>query len=590
MADRKNYEALLTTQGQISKGMKVAYDPESPRHRELLAIGLVVVGSSGNLVIRNRVYEMVFTARWANENLPLRWRGPAVAALVIIALTAIPFVYTQLLPKPYLRVISDTTLDVQTVSDAYVNLRSFPGHVDAADRMYQSSLEYRARQATDRRQIREVSRYAAMLPDGVDFADGIQAEYWDRTAETAIGDERRDDALIASIEALTVSTPERRRRAAYLVGDDYADLVATIPVQPSDGMVFDPENVRVSYYNGAEITQWSVSGSGVQPSGTWTMSALEVTPLVRRVLVDRVGTASRIGVTLNVSHPRLDDLRVKLSAPSGRTAELTFRQPSSAANEEIRIGREQLQPLIGESLNGTWTLSIRDESTGVSGHLMSWNLNLNSQVSVESFERGLDIPDPEERASENLWFSDDGRYAIARALQSDSARLWDLNYARAARTIAVPADEAVLGLSQNAQHLITTASNAVNLWRTADGRRQSTLEFDNVVSNAMLSRDGQRLVVVSRIDNDTIFEVRSLPGGEVIGELNVAGGPALVAIDASASRIAIADYDRAIRIWDLRSRELVAQIGLDQRGCGSGWSVDRSRFAPWRYKNHSDQR
>ena len=563
LEDKKSHDALLTTYGKISKGITIAFDPDSASHRQLLAIGLVVVDTSGNLAIRNRVYQTVFTARWANENLPLHWRGPAMAALVVLALTAIPFLYTQVLPKPYLRVISDPTNDLQAVSSAYVNLRSFPGHVQSADRMYQSTLEYRARQATDRRAIREVSRYAAMLPGGVDFAEGIQAEFWDRTAETAIRDERRDDALLASIEALTVSTPERRRRAASLVGDDYTDLIATIPVQQSDGLVFDPENVRLSFFDGATVSQWTVTSEELQGGEPWTMSALEVTPLVRRVLVDREGTASRIGLTINVSHPRLDDLRVRLSAPSGRTAELNFRQPSSAANEQIRIGREQLQPLVGELLQGTWTLSIRDESTGVSGHLMSWNLNLNSQVSVESFDRGLDIPDPEERASENLWFSEDGRYAIARALQSDSARLWDLNYARAARTVAVPAAEAVLGLSRNAEHLITTASNAVNLWRISDGRRHSTLEFDNAVSDAMLSDDGQRLVVVSRIDNDTTFEVRSLPDGQVLGELGVAGDPAIVAIDASASRIAIADYDRAVRVWDLRSRELIAQIGLE---------------------------
>ena len=46
---------------------------------------------------------------------------------------------------------------------------------------------------------------------------------------------------------------------------------------------------------------------------------------------------------------------------------------------------------------------------------MSWNLSLNSQVVVETFDRGLDIPDPLERSSENLWLSPDGRYVLATA-------------------------------------------------------------------------------------------------------------------------------------------------------------------------------
>ena len=47
---------------------------------------------------------------------------------------------------------------------------------------------------------------------------------------------------------------------------------------------------------------------------------------------------------------------------------------------------------MGEAVSGTWSLTLRDESTGVTGHLMNWNLSPNSQVVVETFERGLDIP------------------------------------------------------------------------------------------------------------------------------------------------------------------------------------------------------
>ena len=48
----------------------------------------------------------------------------------------------------------------------------------------------------------------------------------------------------------------------------------------------------------------------------WPVTALEVTPLVRRVFVDREGTAQRVGLTLNISHPRLSDLRIKVIAPA----------------------------------------------------------------------------------------------------------------------------------------------------------------------------------------------------------------------------------------------------------------------------------
>ena len=560
--DKKNHEPLLNLYGRIRKGIRVAHDSQSKVQRRLMATGLVVATDSGDLAVRNKIYETVFTARWANENLPLHWRGPAIAAVVVLLVTAIPFAYTQLLPKPYMRIMSTPTFDLETISDAYANLRSFPGHADAADRMYQLILEDRARQAADRRTILNISRFARQLPGSIELANGFLADYWDRQVGAAMRDGRRDDALLASLESLVVSTPARRRRASTLVGDDYSHLLATNPVQETDGLAFNAEKMQLTYFSGAQILQWSLVNQSLEAREPWTMSALEVTPLVRRVVIDRGGLANRVGLTVNVSHARLDDIRMKLIAPSGRTIELAFDQLASSANDEIRISREQLAPLIGEPLNGTWSLSLRDESTGVSGHLVGWNLSLNSQVVVENFERGLDIPDPVEIASENLWFSPDGRYAIARALQSDSARLWDLNSAEAARTIAVPANEQVLGLSANAEYLVTTTQDTVNMWRTASGRRSAVLDVGAAGADAILGADGEHLLVPRRSDIDTLFQLWSLSSGRVVAELSVAGAPALVAMDATGRHLAVADYDRAVRIWDISAGELVSQIDL----------------------------
>jgi WD40 repeat protein len=562
VADKKNHEPLLNLYGRIRKGIEVPHDPESKIQRRLLATGLVVAGDTGDLAVRNKVYEAVFTARWANENLPLHWRGPAIAAAIMLLLTAIPFAYTQLLPKPYLQVMSTPTYELETIADAYVDLRSFPGHADAADRMFRSILESRARQATDRNTILDVSRYARQMPDSTQLADKFLADYWDRQVNAAMRDGRRDDALLASLESLVVSTQSRRRRAATLVGNDYSHLLATNPAQEADGIAFDAEELRLTYFSGPQISQWSLVDQSLVSREPWTMSALEVTPLVRRVVIDREGVAHSIELTVNVSHARLDDIRMKLIAPSGRAVELAFDQPASAANDDVRVNREQLAPLIGEPLNGTWSLSLRDESTGLSGQLVGWSLSLNSQAVVENFERGLDMPDPVERASENLWFSPDGRYAIARALQSDSARLWNLSSAEAARTIAVPASEQVLGLSAGAGFLVTTTQDTINMWQTSSGRRTAVLNVGAAGTDAILGADGEHLLVPHRSDIDTKFELWSLSGGKVVAELSVAGAPALVTIDATGRYLAIADYDRAIRIWDMPAGEFVAQIDL----------------------------
>jgi len=577
--DRKDYEALLNVYGRLRKGITVPHDPESRLHRKLQVTGLVVVGPDGQLAVRNRLYEAVFTARWANTYLPLHWRGPAIAAALIVLLMAIPFWYTQLLPKPYMRALVSPTLALESVHDAWRNLRSFPGHAETADRLYQNLLRNRASLASDRAAIADITSYARDLPGSEGFADDLIAAFWDRRAHDAMRNEDRDAALIAALQALIVSTTERRRVAASLIGDDYPQLIATLPPMPAEQIYFNSRDMLLSLVNKASVSQWSLVNEQVQSRETWTVSALEVTPLVRRVVVDRNATVTRIGLSVNVSHARLDDLRLKLIAPSGRTVELLPEGKSSSVNDVNSFSQAQLEPLKGEPINGTWTLSVRDEATGINGHLHGWNLNLNSQVIVETFDRGLDIPAPVERDSDNIWFSNYGRYAIARAQQSDNARLWDLANARPARSIAVPASERVLGLTLDARFLVTVAQDAVHLWNTGTGRREAVLNAEVGGAEVELSRDGRHVLISRRGATETVFRLWSLEAGQRIAELTVAGIPAVVAMDGSVTRIAIADYDRAVRIWNMRTGQQEAQLDLHALATGIQLSPDGGALA-----------
>lgn len=560
--DRKNAEALLNLYGRLRKGIEIEVDPESKHQRMLMAIGLVVADEHGRLKVRNRLYRAVFTARWANENLPLHWRGPAIAALVLLVATAVPFWYTQMLPKPYMGVLSSPAISLDTVYEAYVNLRSFPGHADSAERLFRNQLELRASHATDIGVMREIDSYARRLPDSALFADEMLADFWDDQAELALQVEQRDEALLASIQSLVVATPERRRRAARLIGDDYRYLLGTIPAQPADAVMFDPSGLLLSFAKGAEIHQWSTMGGLLRGRQPWTVSALEVTPLVRRAPVDRAGQVQRIALDVELGHARPDDLRLKLIAPSGRTAELSLPAAEGAAEGTITFEGGTLAAMHGEPVSGTWSLSLRDEAAGMTGQLHGWELRLNGSPVSEEFERGLSIPDPEARPSDDIWFGTDGRYAIARAMQSDSARLWDLGNAQPARTIAVPAGEQVLGLSADAEFLITVAQNTVTLWRTDNGARAEELDLGDAGSGILRSADGEHILVSKDGGSTTSFELWSLPQNEVVARLDVAGALARVAIDAGGRHLAVADYDRAVRVWDLRSGELLSQIDL----------------------------
>jgi WD40 repeat protein len=335
-----------------------------------------------------------------------------------------------------------------------------------------------------------------------------------------------------------------------------------LPGHESQGAVFDAENLLLTSTRGSQVVQWSLTPQGLQRSADWVLTALEVSPLVRRVIVDREGTVNRIGLILNISHPRLNDLRIKLIAPSGRAVEIETGLERASSNDDIRIPAAQMRDLIGEQINGTWSLSVRDEALGVAGHLVGWNLTLNSQGAVEEFQRGLHIPDPVERETDSFWISDDGRYAVARALQSDSARVWDLAFAKPIRAVAVGQNETLIGLDNGARRLVTATSERANVWDTATGDRIAEIAVGAGSQSARLTRDGQHLFVERRGDADTRLELWAMETGEIRAQLDIAGSPALIALDSRGSRIAFADFDRAVRIWDFRSGEMIAQIDL----------------------------
>jgi len=560
--DKKRREPLLNLYGKIRKGVEVPADLGSDLQRRLMAIGLLVVDKEGNLKVRNKLYELVFTARWANENLPTDFKVPTIVAGALLIFAMIPFWYTQWLPNPYVRTLTSNEVSLSDAMTSYENFRSFPGHADSAENLFRVFLERRASASDDELEIQQIAAMVDVLPNAGRRAEEFVANFWDRRSKLAVREEDRDTALLAKIRSLALATSGRRQRAASLVSADYPFLLKTLPSMSGPTAVFDPVGMIMTTATGTRISQYSYAPQGVQKREPWTVTALEISPLVRRVIVDREGSVSRIGLTLNLSHARLSDLRIKIIAPSGRAVEIETGLERASSNDDISIPNKQLQELIGETLNGTWSISVRDESLGVAGQLVGWNLKLNSQGAVERFQRGLNIPDPVERETNDIWFDPSGRYAVARATQSDSARLWDLAFAEPLRAIALNESDMLIGLDASARRLVTATQDRVNLWDTATGDRTASLLIGAASSKAVLTPDRSRLFVERRGDFESRLEVWSLDDGKIAAEVLVPGVPALLAIDASGNRVAIADFDRAVRVWDLETAELLGQFDL----------------------------
>lgn len=574
--DNVRREPILNLYGKIRKGISVPADLGSALQRRLIAVGLLKISEDSDLKVRNRLYETVFTARWANENLPIHFKVPAAIIGLLLLFAMIPFWYTQWLPGSYVEILTSDTVTLQNASTTYKNFRSFPGHASAADNYYRRFLERRALASINEEQIQQLATLAAALPNAGRLAEQIEAGYWDRKASNATRLENRDAALIANIQSLVLSTALRRQRAAALVSDDYPLLLTTLSELAMGTTVFDPVGMVLTTADGAQISQILYTAQGTQSREPWPITALEVSPLVRRVFVDRQGIVSRIGLTLNISHARLSDLRIKIVAPSGRAVEIETGLERASSNDDIRISASQLSKLLGESLSGTWSISVRDERLGIAGQLVGWNLKLNVQGAVEYFQRGLNIPDPVERETDKLWFDKSGRYAVARATQSDSARIWDLASAEPMRAIALNENEVLIGLDAPARRLVTATQGSVNLWDTASGDKVATLAVGAASMSATLTRNGTRLFVVHRGDIETRLELWGLDDGLITAQLTVAGVPALVAINPAGSRVAIADFDRAVRVWDLGTADLLGEIDLPAQPGAISLSADGS--------------
>jgi hypothetical protein len=100
--------------------------------------GLVKTDDEGYLVVRNRIYGVVFDARWVQKSMPADWnRRLAIAAVMVLAV-----ILQGLLPQVYIAQIDGAKDDVPEA--AYRTLRRFPGYGGYAEELLARYWDRRA--------------------------------------------------------------------------------------------------------------------------------------------------------------------------------------------------------------------------------------------------------------------------------------------------------------------------------------------------------------------------------------------------------------------------------------------------------------
>ena len=559
--------ARLNLYGRIRKGVEVMFDSASAPQRELLSAGIVSIGDHDQLRVRNEIYGMVFGTRWVNHNLPYGIRSIGIAAAILIAVVAAPIWYTEYLPRPYVRALSIANQDYQVAEDAYESLQFLPGYAGTADRLFGEFLSRMGQQATTLTEMVRINNRLAGMPGGEEFAKESLADFWERRAAAAahIGD--RDGALVALLEALQVPTPERRRWAAELVGQDYRNLQGTIHTNGNlRDLQVDVASGLVTVLDSAnQVDVWSIDSGRPRLLVSTNVVAEERLELVERLAVETAGVSPRLFV--RTSHPQPAQVQVRLRSPSGQQATLVLAEGQQRADGVFAFPfaeHPQLANLSGEELVGNWTLSLADLDWGISGELLSWHLSFDGAAFAEKPD-AVPQPIPEPRPSESAIarLGADGRLAVAWPADPETqgyVLVWDLADDKLLARIPRTREFVEARFVMNGERLVTIEERLLNVWEPLSGKSIGQIPLESTRS-LRLSENGRYAAIdILRPDETPGIVVWDLQDMRRVGQMITAENAGPIAVDSAGKYLAIGGRDPWVRLWSLRDATLVQEF------------------------------
>lgn len=105
------------------------------------------------------------------------------------------------------------------------------------------------------------------------------------------------------------------------------------------------------------------------------------------IIISQSGKARRIKVGVDLAHTYIGDLVVELTSPGGSTAALHNRAGGSKHNLTATFDSNttaSLGALIGQGIEGTWALRVRDVEAQDSGVLNRWTLEIDLEAGPQA--------------------------------------------------------------------------------------------------------------------------------------------------------------------------------------------------------------
>ena len=120
--------------------------------------------------------------------------------------------------------------------------------------------------------------------------------------------------------------------------------------------------------------------------------------IVHVIPCDRSGPLHSVRVSVDISHTYIGDIRVALESPSGKEVILQDRIGGSQNDLKKTFTSVEvpgLNQLLGDDIQGNWTLKVADVAEQDTGKLNSWEIELRLDASEMAYvsKPGLKIPD-----------------------------------------------------------------------------------------------------------------------------------------------------------------------------------------------------
>jgi WD40 repeat protein len=298
-ADAQRGRRLLRLYERVRRGDIVLDDPRSRDQIDLKLSGIVKPGEGGRLVVRNRIYERVFSLDWVKNAIPvdsvLVWTK-RIAAAAVVLLVFTPLLWYELVyPQQFIRALQAHLQDESFVRKAYTELRRIPFYRDRADDLWGRFNQHRMEDAialdavpgrgpeafqmlnSAQAELDGLKAFPALVSEGT----ANRAQFFEKRAIRAAFQQDRERALLWWLNVLVVlpSSDQARRAAGHLIGADYAALEKTVRIvaAPADAPLDTPSLRLVISSDGLRLAACSVSNAWV-----WDLNARSQEPLTLR--------------------------------------------------------------------------------------------------------------------------------------------------------------------------------------------------------------------------------------------------------------------------------------------------------------------